>query len=157
MTESIQATKDMIQDSPGSRAVLHKFKTWIPVNAFLRLRSEEDSERLICAYDENSQRSISLFIHPDQASFYFNLKGVFKIDHPIKKRYSVDIEGVYSLGSLLWRISKAYQKIEIEEIQKPGKHGWQDPDLSGLVFDEITIYDDGSADVYVNDLILTKQ
>lgn len=99
--------------------------------------------------------------------FEENLNGKFNITYPLDVIVEGEVEKVFTVGELLWKVAQIYEKIYQEEEettkievgqmsenlinrnQTDGKYGIWGHDIGDLVFEGIVIYDNAVIEFYI--------
>ena len=99
--------------------------------------------------------------------FEESFNGKFNITYPLNVIVEEKVENIYTIGELLWEIAQTYKKIYEEELttttievgqmsenlinrnQTDGKYGIWGHDIGDLVFEGISIYDNGTVDIFI--------
>jgi hypothetical protein len=111
---------------------------------------------------EVTERQASFLINDSNGEKWLSpdFKGRVILDYPFKVIVALEIDRAESVGSLLWQIATAYQKIYKEEeesalgkprkkgayiYEAPGKFGIWGHHMDVLVAEQLEIYSDGTA------------
>jgi hypothetical protein len=120
--------------------------------------TEETASNLISRVESSNKRVYRYFWHAER------LSGRVYLDYPLSVLVELEVNNIETIGSLVWHIAKAYQRIYQEEEKTTiyraipgnerdtsknrnrtnGVYGIWGHDIEDLTFETISIYDNGN-------------